>query len=288
MSSTRAARKLYTPRLREIGARKYRFTSLVYEIWRDCAGVSLREAKRAGSYESMLLAMEYIRALDARLDSAKAPNPETHWREYKFDPRALRLLKMNLEDAKEKVPRERWLALARAANGYRRDCKRAIFELGKKRAPTFSDVFKYKETTNGGMFRVLARLANEVHSMPEPLARRIEDAFHHFSAVVHFSDDLIDLREDNREKVNNMVIALLKQNGEAGAVEEYLNKGKKIKYKTLSRLAPKTHSAISEEIEKRRSEILKLAQGNAGIKSLADYPRIIMNRASVKGQIRFE
>ena len=90
---------------------------------------------------------------------------------------------------------------------------KAIRDFESKRRPhSLEDLDEYRMLTTGDSSKLLARLANEIHSIPREKAEVIEEAVHHWGMAVQYLDDFSDFLYDIRNNDPNYVQAILREN----------------------------------------------------------------------------
>ncbi|MFH1442791.1 MAG: hypothetical protein ABIG96_02040 [Candidatus Micrarchaeota archaeon] len=275
------SRRLVTPALREAGIGVHPNKSALFRLWRKCAQVSLAESRNKGSYELSMLLMNYVSVVDNYIDNHQSVL-EQIGRDVKNHLPATKFLRFAIKSGGARLPSSRVRGIVTAANRFRNQSLDAIKVLRKlKGEHKIDQLLKYRNITSGGFGELIARIANDVHEVPPDLAQRIETTFRHKLLADQYVDDFIDLLEDYRGGVENIVVSELKNNGELGALKHNNIRGKNVTFSKFAELAPKSHRNLMVRLDGHLNAISDVAEGNRGIIGILTHEKTRIATASV-------
>jgi hypothetical protein len=189
-----------------------KFYAYVVEFWKAAAG--RWRVKRKVS-RTTLDFLHYINRIDTLLDQPNKNNFVTDLLSYRKDPLASKYISQFVSHVKElPISTREKQKLIKEANLSRKKMAETVQIFESIREPTVHEILRMREGTTGEVGKILFRILNIGHRIPEKEMDSIEKTFVNTFLMMQVVDDVEDYHTDVREKVSNILDAVLTRHPE--------------------------------------------------------------------------
>lgn len=146
------------------------------------------------------------------------------------------------------IPRENKKCIFKTIIDYRRNALCVMRQWGKSHQRTLEKVLEEKKNTACNLLAVWSNLLCASHGIREETAQGVYNMFLHFSFLVQIIDDVADSAIDHRNNVENIFIAIVRQNEpEWLTLKNFIDTGiQYIGWKWIRKNLPGSHQQIEQ------------------------------------------
>lgn len=190
------------------------------------------------SFQSMEALSDYIVRIDDLLDQVQHPSVLGRRTEYRTDPAARFAISQFVNSVKQKP-------LSRSEK-----------------------LLKMKEDTSGAMGSILAAVLNSLERVPVLKRKELEDAFANAFMATQVADDVIDLKQDFKNRVPNLALAVL---AKFPSEQKRALSTNSIRFSWFKKNCPKTYQELFGICQ---HYLAKIPTSSLGFAALATIPQI--------------